>query len=372
MLKLAQAVSMQQTGVFFQGPVTESIINWGQYSSFIPPGQQPTIDKLADMIVSSFAQFSFPPFRNVTVTGHADKDWHGPVKEKKVSFERALAVQKALTKAVLKLWSDRNMGPPPVGGVEWEVHGEGAKHMIAGPYHNANRRVEVSLIRSGGLVPPPHHEPVPRADFHPGANHGHAPSGRWSEVQANLNSPGAFPHVLLACKTMQPGDVLVAAIATVFDDKPIARDHINWYLHTGLGRDFVEDANIKAMLERDTGVQKLIAKRIPPGRTSGKFAGHLIISQDDYTDEDFRNAFGSIDRLDFEVDFDARNIRVWFKDRYEFHPYYPGIYEVKNNDADVRPNNCVHAAAVELKSSGAADFWMIGVATVPLNLIVAK
>ena len=34
----------------------------------------------------------------------------------------------------------------------------------------------------------------------------------------------------------------------------------------------------------------------------------------------------------------------------------------------VRDTNCVHAALVELKSQGAADFWMIGEATFPLTL----
>ncbi|MGA2403055.1 MAG: hypothetical protein ABSG91_15340 [Syntrophobacteraceae bacterium] len=83
MFKIAQAVFMQQSGEFVPGPVTATI-NWGQYSSFIPPGQMPTIDKLADMIVSSFAQSSVPAFRSVTIVGHADKDWHGAATEMKV------------------------------------------------------------------------------------------------------------------------------------------------------------------------------------------------------------------------------------------------------------------------------------------------
>lgn len=34
-----------------------------------------------------------------------------------------------------------------------------------------------------------------------------------------------------------------------------------------------------------------------------------------------------------------------------------------------RDTNCVHAALVELRSSGAADVWMKGEATVPLSVI---
>ena len=65
--------------------------------------------------------------------------------------------------------------------------------------------------------------------------------------------------------------------------------------------------------------------------------------------------------------------------RYEFHPYYPSLYAVIPDDPTVplpdqhtgdvwRETNCVHAAMVELKDEGAADFWMIGQATVPLRL----
>ena len=72
--------------------------------------------------------------------------------------------------------------------------------------------------------------------------------------------------------------------------------------------------------------------------------------------------------FDFEMDFDAGTVHVWFQDRYEWHPFYPALYPVKAGDV-ARPTNCLHAAMVELKSSGAADFWMKGEATVPLNVI---
>jgi hypothetical protein len=64
-----------------------------------------------------------------------------------------MTVQKVLTAAVKKLWDNRNMGPPPVGGVEWETRGEGAKHMITRAYNPANRRVVVTLIRKGAPLP---------------------------------------------------------------------------------------------------------------------------------------------------------------------------------------------------------------------------
>jgi len=145
----------QESEISCPSPKPETIINWGQYSSKIPPGQELTINKLTNLIVSSFAQSSCPPFRKVEIVGHADKDWQGAKKEMSVSFARAMAVQQALTTAVRKLWSDRKMGPPPKGGVGWETRGQGAKNMIAPPYRAANRRVVVTLVRSGSPISPP-------------------------------------------------------------------------------------------------------------------------------------------------------------------------------------------------------------------------
>jgi len=205
--------------------------------------------------------------------------------------------------------------------------------------------------------------------FHPGVNHAHSPSGRWADVQANPNSPGASIMLLTACRMMSPREVVNTAIMVEFRDKPIALAHLNWYLSTGRGRDFPEDNNIKAMLEIDRGVQAAISARLPPGRTSGTFTSYFKLEQSYYTNQDFRYAFGAVDRLDFEVDFDRGTIHVWFQDRYEWHPVYTGLYTHFTDDV-ARETNCVHAALVELKSSGAADFWMKGEATVPLSLIV--
>jgi hypothetical protein len=67
------------------------------------------------------------------------------------------------------------------------------------------------------------------------------------------------------------------------------------------------------------------------------------------------------------VDFSQDTVRVWFQDRYEWHPAYP-FYTVLSGD-EVRETNCLHAALVELKASGASDFWMKGQAEVLLSTI---
>jgi hypothetical protein len=201
--------------------------------------------------------------------------------------------------------------------------------------------------------------------FHPGVSHGHGPSGRWTDVQANPNSSLSLN---LLCPRLSPRELVLAAKAAEFLNKPIALKHLDWYLIDGKGKEFNEDANIKLMLETDSGVQAAIAALVPRGRTSGTFTGFMKIEQADYQNQDLRFAFGAVDRLDFEVDFAAGTLHGWFQDFYEWHPFYPGLYTAFPDDG-ARETNCLHAALVELKSTGAADFWMKGEATVPLSVL---
>jgi hypothetical protein len=232
------------------------------------------------------------------------------------------------------------------------------------------RAVEVHIY---GSMPPPKPAPRPRLPtvYTPGEVHVHAPSGRWPEIQAD---PKSSFELNLLCATMSPEELIAAAVFGKFSDKPIALEHLKWYQFDGNGRDFREDDNIKDMLQRDVKIKNAIFYRIRLAQTSGKQAHHFSVTQADYAIEDFYYAFGAIDRLDFEVDSDAQTVHVWFKDFYQFHPVYPGIYKYYPSDGlgELRPDNCVHAAAVELKSSGAADFWMLGEATVPLDVIKPK
>ncbi len=72
--------------------------------------------------------------------------------------------------------------------------------------------------------------------------------------------------------------------------------------------------------------------------------------------------------MDYDADLGRDTIHVWFKDRYEWHPVYPGLYtKMHGDDDDPRDTNCIHAAMVEMKDKGAADYWMKGEVTVPLS-----
>jgi hypothetical protein len=186
--------------------------------------------------------------------------------------------------------------------------------------------------------------------------HDHQPSGRWADVQKDPKSGGVVASV---CERFNPGRVIYLAGlgAMTIAGNPIAMAHLNWYLNGG-GAVFVEDRNLELMLRTDPGVQAKIRRNVPSGRSTGIFAGNVTITQDDYSSQDFQFAFGEIDRVDFEIDFDCGTLRAWFQDRYEWHPVYP-FYKKMPGDYE-RPTNCVHAAAVELKSQGAKDYWMKG------------
>jgi hypothetical protein len=200
--------------------------------------------------------------------------------------------------------------------------------------------------------------------FTPGDNHNHQPTGRWEEIQANPNSETPLNTI---ARHSEPREVMAWAGLAALRDKPLAVDHIQWY-YTGGGKDLVEDKHLEAMLRSDAKVQAKIRKQLPGNLSRGTFSGYVAITQDDYEDEDFQYSFGQIDRLDFEVDFGAGTLHAWFMDRYEWHPYYPSIYKVMDGDY-WRPTNAVHAAAVEMKSEGARDFWMKGEVTIPFEAI---
>ena len=171
----------------------------------------------------------------------------------------------------------------------------------------------------------------------------------------------------MGCAT--PKCAIDTIVALRFDRLPVARSHIDWYLRSGFGRDFDEDGNISSWIRFDHGIRlKLVnqLRRIPVSERKGQKPGFFEFSRGDYEDTDFHFSFGSIDRVDFEFDFDLKECTIWFKDRYEWHPVYDGIYPKMGGDI-ARSTNCIHAAMVEMKSEGARDYWMTGQATVPLE-----
>jgi hypothetical protein len=207
-------------------------------------------------------------------------------------------------------------------------------------------------------------------DFHPGVAHNHMPCGKWNEIQiAPESALWISPICALNSAEAVAGS---AAVTLAFEDE--ALNHVIWYLG-GIGMDYDEDVNLSNLVKTNTHFQEWLRKFLPSRiPTKGWWAQHFSPGQSDYDDDDIYSSWGTVDRLDVLADYSKRLVYLWFKDRYEWHPYYPGppdLYTVKSGD-EPRPDNCVHAAMVEQKSNpdqSAADYWMIGKATVPFETL---
>ncbi len=213
--------------------------------------------------------------------------------------------------------------------------------------------------------------------LHPGVNHAHAPTGRWADVQRdagsrcralrdrvlkdprNAVSAAEALAVECSCSQFSPREVAGIVRNTLMRLLPLAQRHLDHYI-AGSGSTFHED--LEDVIRRDRKVRAKLAGHV---RTSA--VGHFKVNQSDFDVKDFQFAFGAIDRLDFEVNRAAGLVHIWFQDRYEWHPVGFGYH--KFPDDARRSSNCVHAAMVELKSSGAKDFWMVGDTVIPLSLL---
>jgi hypothetical protein len=201
--------------------------------------------------------------------------------------------------------------------------------------------------------------------------HDHRPTGRWRELLSQIEQPtdtSAGKALFALCATgAEPITFVNAAKMSEFRDKPIALRHLDWYLRDGRGQDFDEDEIIAGWVKADGGLRRKVVGIIARNtafRTG--FSDFFSFDQTEYESQDHRFAFGTLDRIDIDVDWTARTVKLWFKDSYEWHPVCPGFYH-KHPDDVVRETNSLHAALVELKSQGAADFWMIGEATLPMS-----
>lgn len=214
--------------------------------------------------------------------------------------------------------------------------------------------------------------------FHPGVNHAHAPTGRWADVQKDSASqcqhlrdtvrkdPGRAPAaaqgimVECACSRLSPRNVARTVRNTLMSVLPLAQRHLDHYID-GTGSPIHED--FETVIRRDRKVRAKLASYV-----SKYSKGHFKLHQSDFDIKDFQFAFGAIDRVDFEVDRKAGLVHVWFQDRYEWHPVGYGYTSFPDDSR--RPTNCVHAAMVELKRSGAKDYWMIGDTVLPLSVVL--
>jgi len=207
-------------------------------------------------------------------------------------------------------------------------------------------------------------KPVARTTFIKRASNGRTPAGA-THGPADGRAPARNAKVRFSDAPREVVDWVLSS--SRWDGKPLAKAHVEWYLR-GQGRDFDESLHVCDWLVRDAGIRERIEQEIrsrTKNGTGGVVRGNSEFLQPAYKDDDFLNAWGAIDRVDLEADLIGGSLRVWFQDRYEWHPDYSGLYTRLGGD-EVRGTNGIHAAMVEVKNEGAADYWMKGEYTVRL------
>lgn len=211
--------------------------------------------------------------------------------------------------------------------------------------------------------PPHHHEPA---------------EGNWAKIQqiskekcddTYLESKYLTAECL--CANNSPAEIMETILGTQMYFMPIAQEHLRYYM-SGKGGIYNENKNLKDLIENDDKVKQLFGNSMGGRINAGVNEGHFMIEQGHYGLQDYRYAFGGIDRVDWMYDPGTKQVMIWFKDPYDFHPYYKDIYkDLGTGDRFTqgpRSTNCIHAAAVELLKSGdedtgAAIFIMRGEAT---------
>jgi hypothetical protein len=160
------------------GSVSEIIYGWGQYKDDVdklPEPERKKIEKLADVVVSSFAVPECVALGKIAVVGHADRDAKGAAFEQKISDERALSVASALAQSIMKLWKARSMGPFTKGAIAFDPppHGVGATIPDAANFpvttnRERNRRAAITIEGLGAPTPVPPLPLPPKPSTPPG------------------------------------------------------------------------------------------------------------------------------------------------------------------------------------------------------------
>jgi hypothetical protein len=156
---------MQAVASTCPAQIDEIIRGWGQYKEkleSLPGSEQDKVTQIAKTIVTSFVTPGCVPLGQITIIGHADKDFHGAAFEKQKSDERALNVAVGLSSALIKGFKDHGIGHLARGAVAFipSPAGVGATQPDAAniPHEKdrtLNRRVEIHVRQRGAPVPPP-------------------------------------------------------------------------------------------------------------------------------------------------------------------------------------------------------------------------
>ncbi|WP_229554996.1 DUF4157 domain-containing protein [Nostoc sp. XA010] len=170
-----------------------------------------------------------------------------------------------------------------------------------------------------------------------------------------------------ACALMSDEQIYSLFTDVYFSSQPNARQHLIHY-RTGGGKPYNE--NVEALFSANPRIRsriaKLISEQVANGDTQGSLIGRGVddggdppISQSDYDSEDWRNANGNIDEVQWRLmgkyePSGYNQIQITVVDPYTWHPM------------EARATQCLHAAFERLKSEGAADYITTGTDTIML------
>ena len=146
-----------------------------------------------------------------------------------------------------------------------------------------------------------------------------------------------------ACLVTTDAETVRLARNTYLSGKPKAQGMLDHYTG-GTKSDVVVDTG--DLFRDDPSVAAHFLKVVKVERAAGKTSGSVAVAQDVYSNQDWRNALGSIN-LQWK-NMGTGGVEVWFINRYRWHP------------TAQRATQCVHEAADNLKAKGAAEFDMIG------------
>src|SRR6516225_5413679 len=112
----------EQSPVRCPAPTRETVSGFSRYSNAVPAKERAKVTSMASLLVRSFRP-GCKPIRTVRLVGHADRDvQRGPAFERRISAERALAVQQPL-KQLLN-------NPLVASRIAWQASGIGATSLV--------------------------------------------------------------------------------------------------------------------------------------------------------------------------------------------------------------------------------------------------
>jgi hypothetical protein len=247
-------------------------------------------------------------------------------------------------------------------GIRWGSPLLFAQSAAKGPFATDFLVVNVNDTRPNKFnnpTKPHHHQPVSEPD-------------EWEKTCEEASNDDVLIFTLKRLAGIKASPETVSAAARIgLAGEPMATKHFDHYL-SGHGATVNEDANIEDWIKSDSVARGFIAKQVRAARQPGETNVHTVFefNQVHFERDNHRDSFGTIDHLEVNADFVMGQVEIWFEDTYEWHPTYKLYTNPVCDDPLKGKRNTVflHAAMVQMKTRGAADYTMRGRAMFDIKL----